>query len=229
MSLSDWAVTFGLAAVGYLLGSVPFGVLIGRIHLVDVRTLGSGNIGSTNVGRVLGRGWGYLCFLLDVGKGFGPVMLAGRYVDAIGQSNGATIGPLAQMAWLIVGASCILGHVFSLYLGFTGGKGVATSLGVLLGIWPYFTLAALIALAVWVAVWGAWRYVSLASIVAAAAFPVGFLVLICRIDGWHFGRLWLLLVFGCVMAALVIVRHRSNISRLLAGTENRRSKRGGLV
>jgi len=215
-----------LAAVGYLVGSIPFGLLIGRLHLIDVRTAGSGNIGSTNVGRLMGRKWGLACFALDAGKGFVPVMLAGVYLRGLVEPDGATMGLSAQLAWLMIGSSCILGHMFSIYLDFTGGKGVATSLGVLLGIWPYFTLAAGVALAVWVAAWGAWRYVSLASILAAAAFPAGFLALVARIDGWRFSRLWPLFAFGCGMAALVIVRHRSNIRRLLAGTENCGGRRG---
>jgi len=205
---------------GYLLGSIPFGLLIGWARGLDVRRQGSGNIGSTNVGRVLGRGWGMACFGLDVAKGLGPVAWAGHYARAAG---GQTAGLTSAGQWLVLstGAGCILGHMFSLYLRFRGGKGVATSLGVVLGVWPYLTLTGLLALAVWVFVWGTWRYVSLASLAAAVAFPAGLGVLIWRIEGWTLGRLWPLAAFSVVMAVLVVVRHWSNIGRLLAGTEHR--------
>ena len=119
---------------------------------------------------------------------------------------------------------CIAGHVFTFWLKFRGGKGVATSLGVLMGFWPYFTFAGLAALAVWIVVVLISRYVSLASITAAGAFPLLFLAA-CLIAGWPIGDLWPLLAFAVAMAALVIARHRANIKRLLAGTENRISSR----
>ena len=208
-----------LVGLGYLLGAIPFGLLIGMANGIDVRAGGSGNIGSTNVGRLLGRKWGYLCFLLDVGKGLAPVLYAGSYLRRAADE----MGPTEMMIWLAVGAATILGHMFSVYMGFKGGKGVATSLGVVLGIWPFFTLTGVVVLAVWVAVWGFWGYVSLASIAAAVSFPVMFVVLVWRIDhkSWDLSNLWPLLVFAGLMAALVIVRHRSNIVRLWTGTENR--------
>lgn len=215
-----------LPLLGYLLGSIPFGLLIGLAGGIDIRTSGSGNIGSTNVGRLLGRKWGYICFLLDVAKGLGPMLYAGGYLRRIAEEPGVVLSQSGQLALLLVGAGCILGHMFSVYLRFSGGKGVATSLGVVLGVWPYFTLTAVLVLAVWVAVWGFWRYVSLASIVAAVAFPIGFGLLIWRLD-WRLAELIPLFVFSCLMALLVIVRHRANIARLLAGTENRPSSRGG--
>ena len=216
-----------LPVLGYLLGSIPFGLLIGLARGVDVRRHGSGNIGSTNVGRVLGRRWGLLSFFLDVAKGLVPVWYAGVHLrEAYGVAADEALPVLVQLGWLLVGAGCILGHMFSVYLGFRGGKGVATSLGVVLGIWPYFTLTGLVAFAVWVAIWGVWRYVSLASLGAAVAFPVVFLVLIGRVPKWHVGELWPLVVFGGLMAVLVIVRHRGNIGRLLAGTESRGGRSG---
>ncbi len=224
--------------LGYLLGAIPFGFIIGKAHGIDIRTRGSGNIGSTNVGRILGRKWGYLCFILDVMKGFIPVWLAGHLLRqthnittvTINTSNAimgnTSVAPQTteQLLWIAVAASCILGHMFSIYLRFKGGKGVATSLGALLGIWPYFTLTAAIALCIWVAVWGIWRYVSLASIVAALSFPAMFAILAYRINGWVFSQLIVLFLFSCVMAMLVVIRHRSNISRLIAGTEPRGGK-----
>ncbi|OPX21578.1 MAG: acyl-phosphate glycerol 3-phosphate acyltransferase [Planctomycetales bacterium 4484_123] len=208
-------VVFPLGA--YLLGSIPFGVIIARAHGVDLRAHGSGNIGATNVGRVLGRKWGCLCFVLDVLKGFVPVLLVGLY---LGRDSDGLPSAYQQAGWLAVAFGAIAGHVFSLWMRFRGGKGVATSLGVLMGFFPYFTWPALAALALWVAVVLAWRYVSLASVTAAAAFPLLFLAA-CLAAGWPVGRLWPLLAFAAAMAALVIVRHRSNLARLLAGTENR--------
>jgi len=216
---------FIFPVLAYLLGSIPFGLLIGKARGLDVRTAGSGNIGATNVGRLLGRRWGYICFLLDVAKGLIPVVLINLYLRRCGSlAADAGLPPTAQWALLAAGAAAILGHMFSLYLRFHGGKGVATSLGVVLAVFPYFTLTAPLALCVWAAVWGWWRYVSLASITAALAFPAGFTLLIWRIDNWHFDSLWPLFSFSCLMAALVILRHRANIIRLLAGTENQPSK-----
>ncbi len=201
------------ALVGaYLIGSIPFGLLIGRLRGVDVRTRGSRNIGATNVGRVLGRKWGYLCFALDVLKGFAPVFLVGVYFGRDGQAPSGG----EQLSWLGVAFGVVAGHIFSAYLKFRGGKGVATSLGALLGFYPYFTWPAVAALGVWIAVVAVWRYVSLASIGAAAAFPVLYVAF-----NWRGGLFWSLVVFAVAMAALVIFRHRSNIRRLLAGTENR--------
>lgn len=210
-----------LVTAAYLLGAVPFGLLIGLARGIDVRKGGSGNIGSTNVTRLLGRKWGYVCFLLDTAKGLGPTLAAGAYLRHAAGTTLAEPLPLAGLwTWLAVAAACVLGHIFSIYLRFRGGKGVATSLGVLLGIYPYFTLAALFALLIWLAVWGFWRYVSLASISAAIAFPIGFALLIWRIPAWQFGDLWPLLLFSGLMAVLVVVRHRSNLARLLRGVEH---------
>jgi glycerol-3-phosphate acyltransferase PlsY len=213
-------VWFGLVPLGaYLVGSVPWGVLLARSQGVDLRRVGSGNVGATNVSRALGRRWGYLCFLLDLAKGFVPVVLAGWLLGAIGS---AVPSALQQLAWLLAGSACILGHVFSLFLRFRGGKGVATSLGVVLGMVPYFTWPGLGAFGVWIVAVLISRYVSLASIVAAGAFLAllaGFNLLAGGVD--RLVALWPMELFAAVMAGLVIVRHRSNIRRLLDGTEGR--------
>jgi len=214
---------FILPLLGYLLGSIPFGLLIGRAHGIDIRQHGSGNIGTTNVGRLLGRKWGYICFVLDVGKGLVPMIFARRF---LADMSAEQLTPMAGMsAWMLVGTGCILGHMFSVYLRFGGGKGVATSLGVMLGVWPYFTFTAVVVLLIWIAVLGLWRYVSLASICAAFGFPVIFAILIKQLESWEFANLWPLFAFGCLMGTMVIVRHRSNIVRLLAGTENQIGKK----
>ncbi len=211
--LSDpWVVLAVFAPVAYLIGSVPFGVLIARSRGVDLRNVGSGNVGATNVGRTLGAAWGSLCFVLDVSKGLGPVLLAGWFL----RRQGNFPAMLHQIAWLGVGLGAILGHVFSLYLHFRGGKGVATALGVVLGIWPYFTYPGLCALGLWILVTLLSRYVSLGSVIAA----LGFLPLFA-IFHWPVGRLWPLGGFAALMVILILVRHRGNMRRLLAGTENK--------
>ncbi len=203
------------AIVGaYLLGAVPCAFLIARAHGRDLRTIGSGNIGATNLARALGRKWGYFCFVLDVLKGLVPMVLVGVLL-VIPDS------PVHLALWLAVGIAAILGHVFPVYLGFKGGKGVATSFGVALGLWPYFTLCALIALLVWLAVVLAWRYVSLASICASVAFPVALVVGMLAVPAWDATVLWPLLIAAILIPLLVILRHRTNIQRLLAGTETK--------
>ena len=151
-----------------------------------------------------------------------PVLFVGMYLIGMFELQSGESLPLSgQLLWLGVGASCIVGHMFSVYLGFRGGKGVATSLGVVLGVWPYFTLTGVLVLVIWVVVWAVWRYVSLASILASVAFPIVLAGMIWYRPQWEFSNLVPLFGFSCLMALLVIVRHRSNISRLLAGTENR--------
>jgi len=198
----------------YLLGAVPFAYIIARAYGKDLRSIGSGNIGATNLARAVGRPWGYICFVLDVLKGFVP-MLAVRAI------LGAPDGPLYLVEWLLVGVAAIVGHVFPIYLGFKGGKGVATSFGVALGLWPYFTLCGLTALVVWVAVVLVWRYVSLASICAAMTFPVALLGGILVHPPWRLADLWPLVIAAVVIPVFVVFRHRENIRRLLAGTENK--------
>lgn len=201
---------FPLAA--YVVGSTPFGVILARLHGVDLRKVGSGNVGATNVGRTLGRKWGYLCFCLDVMKGLLPALAVGILLRTQEPPT-----PPRQAAWLATGCAAIAGHVFSLYLRFRGGKGVATSLGVVLGIYPYFTWAGLAALAVWVGVTLTSRYVSLGSITAAVVF----LPIFAGLNWWRLGALWPMALFAGAMVALIVVRHRANIRRLLAGQENK--------
>ena len=201
-----------LLLAGYAIGSIPFGVILSRAHGVDLRKVGSGNIGATNVARALGARWGILCFVLDVGKGLGTVLAAGALLC----TPEGVPPPMHQAAWLAAGCGAILGHVFSPWLGFRGGKGVATSLGVVLGVFPYFTHAALSALGVWIIVRWRSRYVSLASIVAALSF----LPLLAALN-WPPWPLWPMCTFAAIMVALILVRHRDNIKRLLRGTENK--------
>jgi glycerol-3-phosphate acyltransferase PlsY len=202
-----------LTVAAYLLGSIPFGLIIARAHGMDLRRIGSGNIGATNVSRALGRPWAMVCFALDCLKGLVPMVIAGMLIDQI------TVGALWR--WLGVGCAAIIGHVFPVYLWFKGGKGVATSLGVIIGLYPYLTVPGMVILVIWLGSLMMWRYVSLASILAAVAFPIVLVAAIRVRPDWHFAVLWPLLVIACAIAILVVVRHAENIKRLLEGSEGR--------
>jgi glycerol-3-phosphate acyltransferase PlsY len=216
---------FGLLPLAaYVIGATPFAFIIARGKGIDLRKVGSGNVGATNCGRACGRPWGLLCFALDVAKGLAPVLIVGMMLrpDGYDEALAVKLGgqpwvptTMQQAAWLLTGCCAIMGHVFPFWLRFRGGKGVATALGVVLGIWPFFTFAGAIALVVWIIVALISRYVSLASIVAALAFVPAFLWL------WPDKELWPMTAFAAAMCVLIIFRHRANISRLLAGTENK--------
>ena len=208
-----WIALFVFPLIAYGIGSIPFGVLIARMYGKDLRKAGSGNVGATNVGRVVGRKWGYFCFLLDTGKGLAPTLAATLLI----REEGSVVGPMQQGVLLVTAFGAIAGHVFSFYLRFRGGKGVATALGVVVGIYPYFTWAGLAALGVWVTVTLLSRYVSLGSIVAA----ISFVPLFVLFNWTHVLEIWPMGTFAAVMAALIIFRHRANIRRLLAGQENK--------
>lgn len=196
-------ILWGLVLAGYGLGSIPFGYLLVRMTGGgDIRAVGSGNIGATNVARTAGWSVGVATLILDIAKGFLAVWLAGHFSD----------GNIRFM--MFAGLAAILGHVFPVWLGFAGGKGVATALGVFLAVcWP----AAAAAVAVFLLVVIFWRYVSLASVSAAAALPVLFYLLYAP------GHAPPTLVSASALfaAAIVIVKHRDNIERLMAGTEPR--------
>jgi glycerol-3-phosphate acyltransferase PlsY len=197
------------ATVGYLLGSFPSGLIISRARGLDIRKHGSGNIGATNVLRVLGKKWGYLVFGLDALKGFAAVRIA--FAMAVGAGPATTQRELVAIAG---GLACILGHTFPIWLRFRGGKGVATSAGVLLGLMP---LAVLSVFAVWVILFRFTRYVSIASIGAAVALPF-FVLLYLRLDLLTGA---ILLPFSILIAGVVVWRHRSNMKRLFQGKEQR--------
>ena len=202
------------AVIGaYLLGSIPFGLIIAQAHGKDLRSIGSGNIGATNVSRALGRKWAYVCFALDVLKGFIPMMVT--------MFIAKPTGVIMLLLWLVVGCAAISGHIFPIYLKFKGGKGVATSFGVALGLWPYYTICALFAITIWVLVVLIWRYVSLASIVASVSFPLVLILAIILRQNWDLFSLWPLLIAAAAIPLMVIMRHRENIKRLRAGTESK--------
>jgi len=214
-------MSFIILIIGsYLLGSIPFGLLIARAHGKDLRSIGSGNIGATNVSRALGRNWAYLCFLLDVLKGMLP-MLVTLYLAAPLSTQSQSERVVLLWLWLAAGCAAILGHIFPIYLKLKGGKGVATSFGVALGLWPYYTICASFAIASWAVVVLIWRYVSLASIAASVTFPLVLILAIILSPGWDFVSLWPLLIAATAIPLMVIIRHRENIKRLIAGTESK--------
>lgn len=216
-----------LAGVTYFVGALPFGLLIGLAKGVDIRRHGSKNIGASNAGRVLGhRKFFFLVFVLDLLKSLVPMAIASWMV--LGAPVEAR-SRLTYLLWLGVGIAAILGHVFPVYLKFKGGKGVATSAGVVLGLFPYFTWAGLIAVLTFIVFLLRWKYISLGSIAAAVVFPFAYV----GIGIWHrwdiLGRQLPLLVLAVGLCSLVIWRHRENIRRIRAGTENKIRSRAQTV
>jgi glycerol-3-phosphate acyltransferase PlsY len=203
-----------LIFISYLIGSISFALVIAKAHGIDLRAIGSGNLGATNLSRACGKKWAYICFLLDVLKGFVPTFAA-KFFIVSGIADSTTLA-----LWLAVGVAAILGHIFPFYLKFKGGKGVATSFGVVLGIWPYYTIPGLIVFVLWSAIVLIWRYISLGSCFAAAVFPFIMIALIAVLKDWYFSVLWPLILAAAILCSLVIFLHRANIKRLLSGTEH---------
>jgi glycerol-3-phosphate acyltransferase PlsY len=195
--LPDSALTAIVVAAGYLAGSMPFGYwLVRAVKHDDIRRHGSGNIGATNVWRAYGRRLGVPVMLLDVLKGLVPALVATLVVG--------------KWAGVLAGGAAMLGHWRPLFMGFAkGGKMVATAGGTLLGVAPLVGLAAA---GVWILCFVLLRYASAASMLAAVSIPL---------LAWAFGEPWPVIGFGVGAAAAVVVLHRANVRRLLAGTENR--------
>ena len=214
MSLSLIKLLALLLIPAYFLGSVPFGLLLARLRGVDIREHGSRNIGATNVWRVLGPKWGSATFFLDAAKGFLAVRLA-QYIAAQVPAPPEMSEQYMAYAGVFAALACIVGHSFPIWLKFKGGKGVATSLGILVSLMP--PVATGLVVAVWIAIFAVSRIVSLASLCAALTLPVTIAVLIRldELDGTAY------LAFACAAAFLVVRRHRDNIHRLFAGTEPR--------
>ncbi|MBO7721895.1 MAG: glycerol-3-phosphate 1-O-acyltransferase PlsY [Kiritimatiellae bacterium] len=190
-------IWFSWTAAAYLIGSIPFGYLIGRMRGVDVRTVGSKNIGATNVYRTVGKKWGALAFFCDFLKGFAPTC-----------SSAAFAGPETGLP-VAVGLACVIGHTLTVFMKFRGGKGVATAFGMMVALAPAPTLIAfaVFAVTVWLS-----HYISLGSMLAAATLAA--LV-------WVFPAGTPLRVVAAFIAAFVIFKHKSNIGRLVKGTENK--------
>ncbi len=203
-------LTLALVLVGsYLLGSIPFGYLAGRIRGIDIRKAGSGNIGATNVVRVLGKAYGYPVFVLDFLKGLGAVRISIAIATSVRPESTSP-----EVVGILAAVSAVIGHSFPLWLKFRGGKGVATSAGALFGLMP---LATLIGVGIWILTFFLTRYVSVASVTTAVALP-----LVIAIMTWlnqTYGKA--LFYSSLCIAAVVIWRHHSNLSRLIRGTEPR--------
>lgn len=215
--MNFWIVLAICMLGSFLLGAIPFGLLVGRLHGIDVRTIGSGNVGAMNVGRILGRKWFFVVFILDLLKGLLPTLVGGW---ALSSYQGGISLPAIMIGRLLVGFASILGHNYSPFLKFRGGKGVSTSLGVALGVYPDLTLPAILAFGVWVAGFGVTRMSSVGSILGGIAFPVFYLSILSYRGGRVMDH-WPFAAFSVLVAVLVVVRHKANIARILAGTETR--------
>ncbi len=219
--------------IAFLLGSIPFGLIIARMKGIDIRQHGSGNIGATNVLRIVGKKYGITCLLLDLLKGLIPTILAISLIRFTGMKNPMALDALenhagifpmltAQVFQVITGLCAILGHNYSPWVGFKGGKGIATSAGVLIAMMP---AAIVILLVVWLLVFFISKYVSLASVIAALTLPV-----LTLWGSWFHGKIqdgtWNkpLFIFSIVIAALATWKHRSNFKRIREGTEHRFGK-----
>lgn len=227
-----------LIPIAFLFGSIPFGFLIGRANGVDIRTQGSGNIGASNLGRILGKKYFAYCFILDFTKGLTPSLIAGSVLGTLGSMD---MTDQQAWIWLAVMFASPLGHMFTPWLGFKGGKGVATGLGSLLGVLPAMTLPAVGAAVVFIVVVSLWRMIGVASSIAAATLPLW---------TWQAFRLYEttqerrfgeqpryadmpaedlkqmfefqgtpFLIAATILAAIVIYKHRGNLQRAMIGTE----------
>ena len=214
MSDIGWWIAIGLA---YLSGSVPYGFLIGKAHGVDLRKVGSGNIGATNCGRTVGSVWGKVCFVFDFLKGFVPVFVSGVWAGLLGLSS---ISAESAGWWVATAAAAVIGHVFPVWLKFRGGKGVATAFGALMGVWPVLTVTAVAGIVTWLVITATVRFVSLGSIGATCAMT-WYAAVIAVCFGIDLERGWPMVAVVGALAVLVLWRHVGNVRRVLSGTESR--------
>lgn len=218
--MSPTATAFTLAAmlpIAFAIGSVPFGLLIGKARGIDVRTLGSGNIGATNVGRAMGKQYFFFVLLLDALKAAVPAGAASLLVHL--NTTPLERGPVLFGLWISVGVAAMLGHIFSPFLKFKGGKGVACGLGLVFGTFPYLTAPGVVGLSIFVITFKLSRYISLGSVLAAASLPISYLIF-AFVFKWNLATQWPGVLLLTLIAALVIWRHRENIRRLIAGSEH---------
>jgi acyl phosphate:glycerol-3-phosphate acyltransferase len=206
----DWAIpTLQSLALGYFCGSIPFGYFAGKLRGIDIREHGSKNIGATNVIRVCGKGIGIPVFLLDVLKGWFPAWFTQQQLI-----HGGASAMMVSTLGILAGVAAVLGHNYTCWLKGRGGKGVASSLGMLLGCTP---VAGLIGFGSWALVTFTTKYVSLGSIVAAIVVPSSLAIMMARSEEWN----PVLLGFVTLLGIVMVWRHRPNIQRLLAGTESK--------
>jgi glycerol-3-phosphate acyltransferase PlsY len=216
MTIAAWIISVLCA---FIAGSIPFGVLIARLKGINIQEHGSKNIGATNVGRVLGKKLGIVCFVLDVLKGSIPVLVVGCITGTFGKQLD-DIGTTEMLLWIIVALAALLGHMYPPWLSWKGGKGVATTFGGMVAMWSLLTVPVLLAMLAWIVSLVLWRLVSLASVVAAASLPIMTL-------GWVYWRTgsvsieqsWPMIAVTSMIAALVLWKHRSNIQRIANGQE----------
>jgi glycerol-3-phosphate acyltransferase PlsY len=211
----EW--TYALA-LSYLAGSIPFGVIIAKAKGVKIREQGSTNIGATNVGRVLGKKYGLFCFVLDVLKGAVPVLVVGKIVGTFGQPI-AEISTHNMLLWICVALAALLGHMYSPWLKFGGGKGVATTFGGMVAMWPLLTIPVLLAFLAWVITLQTSKMISLASVVAAIVLFGDAVVTVLL--GSTVEHAWPILAVTGLIAAMVIWKHRSNLGRIRRGEESK--------
>ena len=205
---------FTVALQAYVLGSIPWGYLAGLVRGVDLRTRGSGSTGATNAVRVLGKRWGYPVFALDVFKGWLAVML-GFFIALRGFGSDE---PVVINAGVVAAIFAMLGHTYPVWLGFKGGKGIATAAGIMLSLFPPEVFS--FGLFVWVVLFYTTRYVSIASLAAAVALPTAAAAM------WYLGKCDpVRTAIALTMCVLAVWRHKSNSQRLLAGTEKRFEKK----
>lgn len=209
-----------LLPIAFLCGSIPFGLLVAKAHGVDIRTVGSGNIGATNVGRVLGKRGFALVFTLDLLKGLLPTLAVGASLGCLGSF---AVEPKAAGIWLAGMALAVLGHVFCPWLKFKGGKGVATGAGAMLGVFPPLAVPLLGALLVWLVALKIWKTISISSMLASASLPIFVIAVAAARHGGDLAQglreSWPFVVAGVALTVLVVFTHRANIRRLREGTE----------
>jgi glycerol-3-phosphate acyltransferase PlsY len=208
-----WAISIVCA---YFAGGIPFGVLIAKMKDVNIREHGSKNIGATNVGRVLGKKLGMICFVLDVMKGALPVLIVGLAAGVFGNSM-EHIETNEMLLWICVVLASLLGHMYSPFLKFGGGKGVATTFGGMVAMWPLLTVPVLLAFLAWAITLKATKMISLASLVAAVvlfADAIASVMLNATLE-----HAWPLLAVTGLITAMVFWKHRSNIGRIIRGEE----------
>lgn len=197
--------------LSYLAGSIPTAYIFGRLLKgIDIRNYGSGNIGATNALRVLGKGPGITVLVIDILKGFLPVLLLGGFI-----LTKTAFKP--ELTLIFLGISCICGHIWTLFLNFNGGKGIATTLGVLIAIAckiSGLSLVLWLAVFTWLLVFLVFRYVSLASVISAITLPFYMAI---------FGQSKIMLLTGIILSCFAIYRHKENVRRLIAGTEKKLS------
>lgn len=197
------------AIAAYVLGSIPTGFLAGKAKGIDIRKTGSGNIGATNVTRALGKKIGVLVLIVDTLKGFLACRLVPLIAMLLAGLHPPAEHPLHERLGVLAGVCAILGHNYTCWLKFKGGKGIATTCGVLLALMP---IAGLICIGAWLVFLALTRYVSIASIAAAVAVPI---------SAWLTGRSSLMIAVALTLGTLAIFKHKDNIHRLIAGTEQR--------